>query len=159
MRTPPTDSALMARRILLRMGLTVWFCVLAFWLGPRLILFHSLRGMEPADFIPIVQKYCVPAVREIKIYQRDHGRMPDSEQDLSPAFNNHHGNDPAGFGVNMLDRRGGYSYLAIGMYKHEVEYDFTPGHEGWTVHGAFANGPIPLPPVVLDPLDTASTKP
>jgi hypothetical protein len=37
------------------------------------------------------------------------------------------------------------------MFKHTIEYNFTPGHEGWSVHGPYANGPIPAPPVKLEP--------
>jgi hypothetical protein len=133
--------------------MAAWFVSLAFWFGPHVILFHKLTAMTPADFVPIVQSVCVPAVREIKIYQRDHGKMPSTDADLSPKFRNPQGHNPDCFGMNELNGRGGYSYWAISMYEHNIEYDFTPGHEGWTVHGAFANGPVPVPPVSIGPTD------
>ena len=122
-----------------------WFVTLAFWFGPNVILFGKLTRMTPNDFVPIVQKYCVPAVRAIKIYQRTNGRLPASLEELGPPYSQDNGP-----GLHMIDSIHPYTYWDFGMYNHEISYDFHPGHEGWTVRGAFANGPIPAPAVTID---------
>ncbi len=48
-------------------------------------------------------------------------------------------------------------YLYEAELRHLIEYDFTPGHEQWIVHGHFVNGVINVPPVKLD--DVSTTKP
>ena len=61
-------------------------------------------------------------------------------------------NDGREPGVHRLNRDGGYEYWGPGtvMFKHTITYDFSPDHEGWAVHGPYANGLIPLPPVKLE---------
>ena len=135
-----------AFRILLRLGLIAWFAIIAFWFGPHLILFRKLSSMSPADFVPVVQKFCVPTVRAMKQYAHDHGRMANKWEDLGPAFDPHIHKGP---GMDEIDSRG-YTYWAFGIYNHHIEYDFTSGHEGWRVHGAFANGPVPVPSVNIE---------
>ncbi|HSV13145.1 MAG TPA: hypothetical protein VLI90_02725, partial [Tepidisphaeraceae bacterium] len=93
--------------------------------------------------------YCVPAVRAVKIYQRNHGQMPASVDALGPPFSSHHTDGP---GIHMIDALRPYTYVAFGSYQHTISYDFTPGEEGWTVYGPYANGPVPVPPVVLEPV-------
>jgi hypothetical protein len=145
-----SDARLRLIRVLFYAGLAGWFYVIGCWLGPNELTFHKLEGMTVADFVPIAKKYCVPAVREMKIYQRDHGHLPESEGDMWSLFGSQNGHGP---GVHRLDRNGNYEYWGPGeiMFKHTIEYDFTPGHEGWSVRGRFANGQIPLPPVTLEP--------
>jgi hypothetical protein len=147
------DTTRWVRRMLFRGALACWFSALAFWFGPNVILFHKLTRPSPDDFVPVVEKYCVPAVRAIKLYQRDHGQMPPSIDALGPPFSSHRSDGP---GYHMIDAVRPYTYTAFGSFHHTIYYDFTPGHEGWTIHGAFANGPIPVPPVTLEPVPTTS---
>jgi hypothetical protein len=146
-----SDNVRRLQRVLLNVAMVGWFAAVAFWFGPHVILFHKLTRMTPLDFVPVVDTYCVPAVRAIKIYQRTHGRMPASMDDLGPGFSSH---QTSGTGMHEIDTVGTYTYWAFGMYNHYITYDFTPGHEGWTVHGAFANGPVPVPPVTLGAIPT-----
>ena len=144
-------------RLLFYAALAAWFYVIGFWLGPNELTFHKLEGMTTADFVPIVQKYCAPVVREMKIYQRDHGHLPEREADMWSVFNPQNDRGP---GVSRLTSDGGYEYWGPGeiMFKHTIEYDFTPGREGWSVHGPYANGPIPVPAVTIEPDATPTTQ-
>jgi hypothetical protein len=148
--TESVDARRRFYRVMLNVALAGWFYVIGFWLGPNELTFHKLEGMTTADFAPIVEKYCVPAVREIKIYRRDHGHLPESEGDMWSLFGNQNDHGP---GVHRLNRDGGYEYWGPGevMFKHTIIYDFTSGHEGWAVEGPYANGPIPVPQVTLEP--------
>ncbi len=134
-------------RVLFNVALAGWFYVIGFWLGPNELTFHKLEGMTAQDLVPIVQEYCVPVVREMKIYARD--KSPTSENDLFALLDSHQGHGPGG---HRIAANGNYQYWGPGnvLFKHTIEYDFTPGHEGWSVHGPYVNGPLPVPPVTLE---------
>jgi hypothetical protein len=128
------------RRWAYRLSLVGLFVLIAFYIGPTRIIFGRWTRLAPADFVPVVRDQCVPIVRAIKVYQRDHGgRLPQSvEQALPPT------------------PKGDYHYVGNiwqnefrfrSKWNHEVRYDFTPGREGWSVSGAFTHGPISFPPV------------
>jgi hypothetical protein len=137
-----------ACRFLLAIILTAWFCVIGFWLGPHKILFGHFRAMKPGDFVPIAQQYCIPAVREIKIYQRDHGHLPTSARDMPAVFI---AAKWTGRGHHDIAPNGMYLFCWFDGFHTEIDYDFTPGREAWSVHGPFVNGPLALPPVTLEP--------
>lgn len=59
------------------------------------------------------------------------------------------------FGQNV----GSSGYELYTKYGQIITYDFKPGAEGWSVHGPFANGPIPVPPVTISPSAKRSPSP
>jgi hypothetical protein len=136
------------RNWLLNIALVAWFLLIGFWLGPNLIMFHRLTWITADYFIPEVRSECEPVVREIKQYQIKHGRLPTSLRDLNDDRFNH----PL-FHFQSIDY-GVYDYRDD--LHHTIRYDFTPGHEGWSVEGKWVNGPIPLPPVTLNQPDSAT---
>jgi hypothetical protein len=131
------------RRILFRISLFVLLSPFTFYFVPNLIKFGKLTHLTPADFIPTVQQFGVPAVRAIKEYQRDTGKFPDEIQDLVPKYL------PSGLSRGGDIENG--QFIMWGEFEHAITYDFTPGIEGWTVTGAFTKGRIPLPPVTIGP--------
>jgi hypothetical protein len=150
MDDPATETRWRTRRVLLNLALAVWFVGVAFWLGPHEIIFGKLRGLSVDDFVPIASKWCVPQVREIKLYQRTHGHFPESARDLGPVFD---------WNVQKSPQRGPglpevyanrYSYGLFGNSNESIEYDFSPGKEGWSVRGYFLTAPLPLSPVHLE---------
>src|SRR5947209_4349819 len=64
----------------------VLFAAIAFWFGPNLIMFGKLTWLSPADFVPAVQRDCVPVVRAMKAYERDHGHRPEELEELVPSY-------------------------------------------------------------------------
>jgi hypothetical protein len=152
MDDPATEAAWRLKRLALNLGLAVWFIAIAFWLGPHEIIFGRLRGLSVDDFTPMAEKWCVPQVREIKIYQKVHGHFPSSAQDLGPVFdwNVKNRNCPQrGPGLpEVYPNR--YIYGFFANYTETIEYDFAPGSEGWYVRGYFLTAPLPLPPVRVD---------
>jgi hypothetical protein len=139
-------------RVLLNLTLAAWIFALAFWLGPHEIIFGRLRGLSVDDLVPIASKWCVSQVREIKLYQRTHGQFPQTAQDLGPVFdwNVQSSNCPQrGPGLpEVYPNR--YVYSLFTHYNESIEYDFTPGKEGWSVRGYFLTASLPLPPVQLE---------
>ena len=67
-------------------GLVALFAAIAFYFGPNCFLFHKLTWMTPADFVPTVQRNCVPVVRAMKEFRRDHGRLPARADELVPQY-------------------------------------------------------------------------
>jgi hypothetical protein len=130
------------RRMLFRIGLFVLLAPVALYFGPNLIMFGKLTRRSPADFVPVVQRECAPTVRAMKEYRRDTGHLPQDIQDLVPKYL---ASVPWG---QEIDQSGGFLQITR-QESHYITYDFTPGREAWTVHGYFANGAIPLPPVVI----------
>jgi len=130
-------------RIAYRVWLFAACASVAFYFGPNWIKFHKLTNLSPYDYVPFVKAYGIPVVRAIKQYQRDTGRLPRDVDELRPKYLPTHTATRGGW-VNH-GRLSLYSY-----YNEFVEYDFTPGNEGWSVHGAFANGPIPITPATVE---------
>jgi len=152
-KQPQTPESIRWRwyRVWYRVGLAGLFASIAFYFGPNEIMFDKLTRLTPADLVPIIQRDCVPEVRAMKQYQRDTGNLPDSIDDLTPKYL------PAG------PNRGG---IANGQYKYidwqwyeTINYDFTPGSEGWYASGHFVSGRIPLPPVKLGPVAKQGPQP
>ncbi len=139
------------RRILYCAGLGFWFIAIAFYFGPNVINFGKLTRLSPDDFVGIVQRDCVPTVRAMKEYQRDHGKLPTQNEDLAPRYLPE---APKGF-ISM--ERGHFQCLT--MWNHFVIYDFTPGAEGWSVRGPFANGQIRAPLVTPESATYPATRP
>ena len=138
------------RRIVYRCAVfAVFFILVGFYIGPKLYLFGKLTGITTADFVPFVQRSCVPTVRALKEFERDHGHLPDTLQELPSA------DLPLVPGGQILNGQ----FWCVGEYNHVITYDFTPDSEGWCVTGAFVNGRIPLPPVKIGASKRSATQP
>ena len=79
-----SDTTRRLQRTLFRVATAAWFVALAFWFGPNVILFHKLARPSPDDFVPIVEKYCVPAVSDQSMVSEAtphrrlvHARLPE----------------------------------------------------------------------------------
>lgn len=126
------------------------FGLIALYVGPNYILFGKPTWLTPADFVPEAERECVPVVRAVKEYQRDHGRLPESGRDLVPEYL------PAvAHGFTVFNGEAWYN----GRFNHAITYRFTPGPEAWSVTGVFVNGPLPLPPVTIGSSNRPSTRP
>ena len=144
----PEERRWLYGRLFYLATLAVLFFLIAFQLGPKRILFGKFTSLTPTDFTPIVQRDCVPVVRAIMEYQRDHpGDLPPLPPDLDALGFTYHGDALFGSEYSKLDR----TYIGT----HRITYNFTPGPQVWRVAGPFANGVIPVPPIVIAP----STKP
>ncbi len=127
-----------------RAGLFSAFAIVAFYVGPNRFLFHKWTRLAPEDFVQTVEGHCVPIVRRMKLFQREHGRLPTQNADIGILEHRWSGDAYPGD-----VEPSGYNYY--GSWHHCITYNFAPGHEGWYVRGPFANGPIPCPPVALPP--------
>ena len=126
-----------------RTALITIFFGIAFYFGPNWFLFHKWTSLTATDFVPVVEEKCVPTVRAVKAYARDHGgHMPETNDDLGPAFKNW-------TEVGMV-RRDGFEFLDFGHAMQRIEYKFGPTGERWVVEGVFLNATIPVP-AVADP--------
>src|SRR5688572_4286961 len=74
------------RRLLYYAALVLLACPVAFYFGPNWFLFRKLTWITPADFAPVAQQECVPIVRAMKEYARDHGHLPATSDDLAPDY-------------------------------------------------------------------------
>lgn len=135
--------------------LAAGFAAVALYFGPNLILFGKPTGLAPADFVPTVEQRCLPIVRAMKEYQRDHGRLPDRGDDLIPDY--HPPDDPARQYVKASVWKGKFEFWSA--YNHMITYDFDPAAEGWSVSGVYTSGRIPVPPVKVDPTSRPVTRP
>jgi hypothetical protein len=126
------------------------FAVIAFQFGPNLINFGKLTRLSVWDFVPIVQQQCVPIVKAAKEYQRDHGHLPNSRDDLIPAYLPN-ANFPGSIDQTQL--------WYFTMWNHAITYSFATGNEGWSVSGPFVRGAIPLPPVTIGPARPPASQP
>lgn len=129
-------------RLIYYLALLALFAVIAFQFGPNLINFGKLTRLSVVDFVPIVQQQCVPIVKAAKEYQRDHGHLPNSREDLVPTYL------PTANFPGSIDQS---QFQYFSMWNHMITCDFTPGIEGWSISGPFVRGPIPLPPVTIGP--------
>lgn len=122
---------------------------------PNYLNYGKFSPLEPADFIPYVQRNCVQTVLVIKQYVRDTGQYPDIQlKNLVPKYLP---SVPFGQEVGEDDRIDSMRFDAPdytwGAYT--ISYDFPAGNaeympQGWHVEGIYLKGPIPLPPVTLD---------
>jgi hypothetical protein len=150
----PRDAELRhwwGRRVLYYIAVFILFLIIAFYVGPNEIMFgkvmypyHSL-----ADYVPEVQKECVPIVRAMKEFERDHGQLPMLVSDLVPQY------------LSSVDfnapTMGNMFYYVKG--DHLICYDFTPATEGWTVSQGPLVGAIPAPLVGIGPSTRPTTLP
>jgi hypothetical protein len=143
------------RRISYRCGLGVIFAIIAFYAGPRFIVFVRLRPYSQTALMQIAQTECAPVVRALKLYQRDNGRFPEDIYDLFPRY------------LSKIPDEGGYSSSPSAIFTyvcptHQViQYDLDPRSEGWKVFslGGADEGLLPLPIVTMGPLDQPMTRP
>jgi hypothetical protein len=139
------------RRSLYRWMLFSWFALLAFFVGPKFFLWFWDVKPAPSraeDFVPVVQRLCVPVVRKMKQYHREHGVWPKEMKDCYPGFT---GPDHYRFSWQLTDKNTKvFQFLFYDELRETVEYDFTPGKEKWSVEGPFVTADIPLPPVEID---------
>jgi hypothetical protein len=150
----PTDPQMRkwwVRRACYYIGVFVMFLIGAFYVGPNELLLGKI--MYPyqslADYVPEVEKECVPVVRAVKEYQRDHGRLPADLSDVGPR---------------QWPFAGSYGYMLGDQFillkgDHRIYYDFTPGSEGWRVFLGPIEGPIPAPIVTVGPATGPTTVP
>jgi hypothetical protein len=141
------------RRWLYRFSVLAWLLLLSFVAGPKFFLwFWDVKPAptSPADFVAEVNRYCVPVVRRMKEYERIHGSLPSDFKQFAPEWQN------TQEGQALLN---GGTFTRYVELDQMIEYDFTPGHEHWTVKGPFVNGIIPVPPVTLDAQTQPATKP
>jgi len=135
----------------LALGLLFW--VIAFELGVNYFRFGKLARQTPADYVADVRQYCLPVVRAMKEFQRDHGRLPNDMDELIPGYLP----DQSDKAVQLFGARQGQFERPVAIH-HRIQYDFTPGNEGWIVVGPDTNGRIPLPPVTIAPASRPTTQ-
>jgi hypothetical protein len=146
--TAPSDPELRtwwAKRLSLRLALLLLFSAIAFYFGPNEVNFGKLTRPSPADFVQDVETRCVPVVRAMKEYQRDHGQWPKKMEDLAPGYLSSAEAD--GF---VGDISKGH-FFTFSKWEEAIEYDIAPGGERWIVSGGYVHGTIPVPPVTIDP--------
>ncbi len=139
------------RRLLYYNGLCMLLAATAFYFGPNVILFQKLTALSPRDFVPEVQKDCVPVVRAIKLYARDNGQLPKDVTELVPKYL------AAPAPVPTMIWNGELRWYV--QYHECITYDFTPGREQWRLYGELASGPIPVPPVTMPPASAPQSRP
>ena len=139
------------QRILYRGFLVAVFCSITFYFGLNYFMFGKFTSLNPSDFISVVNKECLPIVRAMREYERDYGQRPDDLRKLVPKYLSE---EPMGD-----IRYGRYESIPWFLGHHGIAYDFDPAHEGWRVHGEYANGPIPLPPVPQLPSTRPASRP
>jgi len=96
------------------------------------------------------RKTCTPIVSAMKAYRRDHGHLPDRWDDIAPDY------IKTPRGPAIIDDGKFHWYAG---YNHMIEYDFSPGAEGWFIHGPYTQGRIPAPPAPVGPTTSPATRP
>jgi hypothetical protein len=144
-------------RILYRLGLFgVLYSIVPAW--TNYFTFGRFRSLEPSDFVPYVDRVCVPIIRSIKEYERDTGGIPDNDFLNYLASQSTNRSEPPD--IQGWDRyHEKLQFRDWNDYDHWITYDFRPGSEGWFVQGHFANGYIPVAPVEIDGAATSATRP
>ena len=130
-------------RRLYYLSLGLLFAVIAFYLGPNRILFGKWTWIQPADFVTVVDRSCVPTVRAMKLYAAKHGRLPQTNSDLGPTFADERK-------VGYV-REGRFEYPDFTRGLNLIRYEFQPKRERWMVDGYFLQGEIPCPEVPTPP--------
>jgi hypothetical protein len=130
-------------RGLYRLGLGAIVALFVYFVPTRM-LFGQWTKPVAADFAPYVREQCVPVVRALLAYGRDHGHPIDSENDLVPKYLP----DPLRYGM-MVGVRGEVRFWTD-FYNEYITY--RPDDLGgvWMMRGAFVNGPVPVPIVHID---------
>jgi hypothetical protein len=139
------------RRLLYYAGMFGLFLMLAFYVGPNEFLFHTI--LYPyhslADYKPEIGKDCVPLVRAVKEYRRDHGQLPEYLDQLIPTY----------LASLKVPARMWNDQLFVLKGDHLICYDFTPASEGWTVSDAPIDGAVPAPLVTISPATRPASAP
>jgi hypothetical protein len=143
----PEERLWRHRRVLFRVSVIIILAPVIIHFAANLIMFGMLTSLSPADFASKVQPLSIATVRAMKEYQRDTGHLPNQMDDLIPKYLESYAS-----GWQIVANG---EFMQIGGMNQMINYDFTPGSEGWNVSGPFANGPIPLPLVKIGP----STRP
>jgi hypothetical protein len=152
----PADSDLRKwwlGRLAFYFALISLFAIIAFYGGPNEINFGSPFGLRAASFDLFVARRCVPVVRAMKEFQRDHGNLPSDVGDLVPLYLTPAERD--GFQGNVWKGQ----FYAFAGWNHVIEYNFGPGREEWRIRGPVINGVLPIPPVNISPATVPSTQP
>jgi hypothetical protein len=137
------------RRVFYYLVVVAAFIIMAFSVIPNEMNFGMLHKPIPADFVPLVETECAPIVKAMKEFQRDHGRMPTDERELAPDY-------LPDVKFPGSARQGTFEYYT--KWNHMISYNFTPGGEGWSIIGPFANGTIPAPLVTISPSTSPATR-
>jgi hypothetical protein len=146
----PTDPQLhkwWARRAFYYISVMILFGIIAFYVGPNELNFGQLRSPTAADFVPDVE-VCIPVVRAMKEFQRDHGRWASDERELVPNYLREQSRR-----VHVIN---GW-FWSYGKWDQSISYDFAPGRERWMVCGPAVTGTIPAPLVTIGPSTTEPT--
>lgn len=130
------------RRVAYYAALTGALASIAFYFGPNWFIFGKLTRLSPADFVSFVDHDGVPVVRAVKLYHRDTGQYPADVQELPASYLKGRSN----FSPVMYPGE----IVFFGPWHEEIVYDLTPGKEGWSVRGPFANGAIPATPTTIN---------
>jgi hypothetical protein len=133
-------------RIFFRIALAGLFWLIAFHIGPNEILFGRLTAPSMPYFVPIIERECVPVVRAVKEYERDHGAMPVKLDDLVPRYLSKVPNPTGHYFASGSDA----SYL-VNLTGENVEWNLTSVGETWEIYGWFATGVPPIRPVLISP--------
>ena len=143
------------RRLAYHACLTAFCAAVAFYVGPNLFMFGQPTWITPAWFVPVVEQQCVPVVRAMKEFQRDHGRLPARGEELIPDY--HPPDHPSVQRVAVSVRDGKFEWWS--EYNHIIAYDFDPASEGWSVRGVYTRGRIPVSPVKINPATRPASAP
>lgn len=138
------DRQWLLRRWLYYLAHPLFVFLIAYTIGPNLVLFHRPWSPSPAHYATLTGPY-VSMVAAIKAYQRDHGSLPVYTEYLPEGYRpaDYHGNVGTIYGFPTVTFQvGEYSVLA---------YDFTPVTEGWIIYAPRYQGPIPVPIVPAAP--------
>ena len=136
------------RRVLYYLSVIGLFLMIAFYVGPHEFLFGTV--MYPfhstGDFVPVVEKECMPIIRAMQAYSRDKGRLPDYAGELVPEYL-----PPGSYPAELFTYDSGGAFPEFKFVKgdHLLSYDFTPGSELWSVSGPVVNGTIHVPPSLM----------
>lgn len=130
-------------RVLYRAGLVGLWAAIAFYFGPHWILFRKWTALTAADLVPDLEMDCVPLVRAVLEYQRDHGSLPPDEKALVPAYMA----EVPEFGAQYQ----GEECMYFDHYGDWIKVRFLGGPPEWEARGPFVKGVIPMPPIVLPP--------
>lgn len=136
----PEEVSWRLRRLVYYGAHLLLFALIIYRVGPNLFLFNSPFSPTPADYALVTAEYA-PTVAALKAYQKDHGELPPTSDNLRPAY--------------MPDRQewrlgsimGGTITFQVGSHT-VLEYDFRPATEGWVIYAPRYYGRVPAPLVL-----------